>query len=130
MNKGSGTIIAIIVVCIVAAIVIYFFARTNSKPENEEHLQNNESEYIFDINADGTIEGEEGVEYKNGTHISTEELKNIDVVKTSVSDTELQKNNNESPTTGPGSVAMAIAVVVAAISAVVIYKKQGGESAF
>lgn len=130
MNKGSGAIIAIIVVCIVVAIVVYFFARTNSKQENEEHLQNNESEYIFDINEEDVTGGEQTTGDQNVASEMQElsgQVKNNDAVEISVSSE--RSSTNESPATGSGSVVAVIAIVIATISAVVIYKKQERMSA-
>ncbi len=129
MNKNQLVLIIMVVMFSMVGIFMFVVFNSDDNDSIEESLQDADGEYLFEIDGDTAdyveIENVDSKSFKNTASASVSVSEN-DIVQ--IKEKQVQNNNTESqgsPETGPGFVAMLIATVVAIISAVFIYKKQG-----
>jgi len=124
MDKNRVVVALVVVVSIVVVAMLYvLFTSSREDVTEEENIQSFEEGYGFDI--DNDIDNRKEDEKSVGIIIKNEEV-NVDLDKKSdIQKTESKSvtKNTESPETGPGSIAAIIALVLATISAIFVYKK-------
>jgi len=122
MDRNRAVIALIVIVFVIVIAMLYvLFTSSRKNTTNLENLQTFEEGYAFDIDNDinNRTEDEEKV-------LITETItkKDNEPSKKTEPESKTIAKINESPETGPGSIAVIIALVLGMISAGVVYKKE------
>jgi len=129
MNKNRAIVALVVVVFVIVFSMVYVIFSSNKKDVTEvANVETFEEGHVFDIDNDINNRTEDNIAEKlnDDVIIGTAE-KNEDIKNTSqkaVMIPEISTTIESSPKTGPGSSAVAIALVLGVISAGVVYKKE------
>jgi cytoskeletal protein RodZ len=127
MDKNRSIALMVLIICIIVGVFLYFVFRPNTSNEMIQEDTSNQSEDVANY-----VEAEDWESIMNNAQDVEEYMENAVPQDSIVQNSEVEINEKtidlevvkSSPETGPGSIALLIAIVIATIFSFVVYKKQ------